>query len=557
MKVYEAIAEIVIREGVDAVFAVMGDGNMKWLAEFTKRSGRAVFFARHEASAVAMADGYARSTGKIAVCSVTCGPGLSLTATTMVASSRASAPLLLIVGDSPVQDKYYEQAFDQRRFVEACETMSESLRSPATLDDDLRDSFYLARTVGPTVFSAAFDVQEEEVDPGGRAYLPSTALIASEQEIRPDPSAVAEASKIIGRAARPIIIAGHGAIDAKGAVLRLADATGALLATSLRAKGLFDGHPRDIGVAGGFSVDTTRAYFGEADCVIAVGASLNHYTTDDGQLFASARVVHITPERLALIDGRRRTNGRPGGKRLADCYVQGAARPTLDAILTELASVDSSHGRPRESWVDPLRPDAPLPISGDSHLHPASVMAELNVVADQHSRFVVGMGHQWWFPIAYLRDRWDPDAFLTVSEFGAIGQGLPTAIGSAVGRRDRKHVVIEGDAGVLMAIQELDTAVRYGIDLVVLVMNDRGLGAEAIKLAAAGFDPTPARIDSPDLAAIARSLGGDGVTVRSLPALRDALVQFQAGGGVALIDVQISQRVVSAPYARAIAARES
>jgi acetolactate synthase-1/2/3 large subunit len=551
MKVYEAIADILEREQVEAVFAVMGDANMKWLSEFTRRTGREVYYARHEGSAVGMADGYARATGKLAVCTVTCGPGLSLIATTIVASSRARTPLLVIAGDAPRSDKYYEQAFDQRRFVESCETMSEDLRSASSLDEDLRDAFYLTRTVGPVVFNAPFDVQEEEAVGHSDDYAPSIDLIAPQQQIRPDPNAVTRAAEIIGQAERPIIIAGRGAIDAHAEVIRLADATGALLATSMKAKGLFDGDDRDLGLSGGFAIDEARALFAEADCIIGIGAGLNHYTIDYGNLFPKARVVHLIEDSLGLMNGRRRPNARPGGRRLADCYVQGAAVPTVKAIIDELrSSWEVDPAATKEPWAPPVGGRiVPELESDDPDLHPAAVMAELNEAAHPDSRFVIGLGHNWWFAFTYLHRRWHADAFQVTSEFGSIGQALTASIGSAIGRPDRKHVIIEGDGSILMAIQELDTASRYGVDLLVVVMNDRGLGAEALKLEALGFDASAARMETPDLVAMARSMGGDGAQVRTLDELRTATQQFQSEGGVRLLDVQISQRVMSGPYA--------
>ncbi|NUT56946.1 MAG: thiamine pyrophosphate-binding protein, partial [Thermoleophilia bacterium] len=253
MKVFEAIADIVELEEVGAVFAVMGDANMKWLSSYTARTGRLVYYARHEGAAVSMADGYARATGKLAVCSVTCGPGLSLLATPLVAASRNRTPLLVLAGDAPRGDKYYEQAFDQQRFVESSETMAEHLRSAASLDEDLRDAFFLARTVGPIVFSAAFDVQEEEAEAHSDPYMPSLALVAEPQEIRPDAEALARAAAIVRAAERPIIVAGRGAITAKAELLEVADLTGSLLATSMMAKGLFDGDARNLGLSGGFA----------------------------------------------------------------------------------------------------------------------------------------------------------------------------------------------------------------------------------------------------------------------------------------------------------------
>ena len=545
MKVYEAIADIVERERVDAVFGVMGDANMKWLTEYTERTGRTVYYARHEGAAVAMADGYARATGKLAVCTVTCGPGLTLLATALVASSRARVPMLVIAGDAPRADKYYEQAIDQRRFVESCETISEELRSAASIGEDLHDAFFLTRTVGPVVFNAPFDVQEDDAIGHGDDYIPTFTSIEPRQQFRPDSEVLARAIALIQNAERPIIIGGRGAIAAREKLIELADATGALVGTSMKAKGLFDGDPRDLGLVGGFAMSAVRERFAEADVVISVGASMNHYTTDHGGLFPQAKVVQILDEPVALMNGRRRPLSRPGGRKAADVYVYGAAQPTLEEIL---AALDSSE--PKQQWASKPAPlPAPETEDDDPDLHHGAVMCALNETAHADSRFVVGPGHYWWFPFTYLRDRWTADSYQVTAEFGAIGQVLTEAIGAAIGRPDRKVVAIEGDASVLMQIQELDTAARYGVDLLLIVMNDRGLGAEALKLEASGHDASAVRIPTPDFVAMVKSMGGDGAVITDLDDFQGKVRRFQDEGGVRLLDVHISQRVLSGQFA--------
>jgi thiamine pyrophosphate-dependent acetolactate synthase large subunit-like protein len=544
MKVYEAIAEIMERERVDAVFGVMGDANMKWLTEYTERTERTVYYTRHEGAAVAMADGYARATGKLAVCTVTCGPGLTLLATALIASSRARVPVLVIAGDAPRADKYYEQAIDQRRFVESCETMSEDLRSAASIDEDLRDAFFLTRTVGPVVFNAPFDVQEDDAI-GHDDYVPTCDFVEPRQQFRPDRKILARAIEAIQNAERPIIIGGRGAIAARERMIELADATGALLGTSMKAKGLFDGDPRDLGLVGGFAMSAVRERFADADVVISVGASMNHYTMDHGALFPQATVVQILDEPVAQMNGRRRPQSRPGGRKMADVYVYGSAQPTLEEIL---AALDTSE--PKQQWAPT---PAPLPVpeteDDDPDLHQGAVMYALNEAAHEDSRFVIGPGHYWWFPFTYLRDRWTADSYQVTAEFGAIGQVLTEAIGAAIGRPDRKVVAIEGDASVLMQIQELDTAVRYGVDMLLIVMNDRGLGAEALKLEASGHDASTVRIPTPDFVGLVKSMGGDGAVITDLDDFRGQVRRFQEEGGVRLLDVHVSQRVLSGQFA--------
>ncbi len=123
--------------------------------------------------------------------------------------------------------------------------------------------------------------------------------------MRPDPAAVAAAAALLASSKRPIVLAGRGAIGCASAVEHLADSLGALLSTTLQAKGLFDGNPFDIGLAGGYSSDVASALFGEADCVIAIGASLNGWTTKGRSLFPNAKLIVVDADPHVLGTGRR------------------------------------------------------------------------------------------------------------------------------------------------------------------------------------------------------------------------------------------------------------
>jgi thiamine pyrophosphate-dependent acetolactate synthase large subunit-like protein len=544
MTVYELIADAVAEEGTEVVFAVMGDGNMKWLLSLEQRHAVRVVYCRHESTAVGMADAYARVTGKPGVCTVTCGPGMSLIATSLIIASRNRSPLIVIAGDIPRGDYYYQQRFDQQGFVELSEATSVDLRDPSTAAEDLLTSFTQARLGQPVVLNAAFDVQEQPLPDGGAAYRSSAELVVPVQAIRPDPGVVAEAAAILEAAERPAILGGRGAFAARGEIEALADQTGAVLVTTLKAKGLFEGHPRHLGVAGGLTSGRTRAMLREADCVLAIGASLNQYTTDAGALAPGARFIQVSLERQELMDGRRMPVNLPGGKRRADCYVQGDALCTVEA-LRELLPPASEPG-----WDELLdaydAPDMSQPEVEvePGTIHPRDAMRTLSEAADPRTRFVVGLGHFWWFPIVFLEGR-DASSYLFVPEMGAIGQTFAAALGAAVGDAPRPVVLIEGDASLMMSIQELDTAVRHGIDLVVVIMNDSGLGAEFHKLEADGTDASAARIQAPEFARVAEALGARGARVESLEQLADAVREAQAAGGPAVIDARISDAVIN------------
>jgi acetolactate synthase I/II/III large subunit len=546
MKVYELLADAVAREGVDVVFAVMGDGNMKFLADLESRHQTRIVYCRHEGSAIGMADGYARATGRPGVCSVTCGPGLTLLATSLVIASRGHSRVLVVAGDSPRGDVLYQQSIDQRRFVEACEAVAIELRSPETAAEDMQTSFTLVRGGRTTVFSAAFDVQDLQVPEGRSGYRPRSEIdVNGPLPLGPAPEQIEAAASMLRAARQPVIVGGRGALHARAELEQLADRTGAYLATSMLAKGLFEGHPRHVGVSGGLCTRQARAILTQADVVIGVGTSLSQYTTDKGRVFPDAAVIQIGLDPDELIHGRRMPGGLPAGPRRADCYVQADALLATRALLAAVPETWSESGFVSGSVAQiGAAPDLPVP---PGTMHPREAMTRLSAAALASTLFVVGLGHFWWFPVTYLTGR-DASAYQFTPEFGSIGMGFTSALGASVGATPRPVVLVDGDSSFMMSIQEIETAVRYGIDLVIVIMNDGGPGAEFHKLEAWGWDSSSAHMPSPDFARVAEAFGAHGVRVESGEELAGAVQKLQAAGGVGVIDARIAPNIVSDVY---------
>jgi thiamine pyrophosphate-dependent acetolactate synthase large subunit-like protein len=179
-------------------------------------------------------------------------------------------------------------------------------------------------------------------------------------------------------------------------------------------------------------------------------------------------------------------------------------------------------------------------------LHPLDVMRELDRAMPAGASLVIGVGHFWWFPAVTLT-RPDPSATFYTYDFGTIGQAMPTAIGVAVAT-GRPVVVVDGDGSFLMNIQELETVARERIPLTVVVLNDGAYGAEVHRLGARGGDPDLARFGRPDLAAVARAFGLGGARLAAPGDLGRAIAT--AGGTSLVIDVPMSDTVVSEPYQR-------
>ena len=547
MKVYEALADAFAAEGTRAVFGLLGDGNMYWLLALSERHpGIRRFEVRHEGPGCSMADGWARVTGRPGVCTVTNGPGVTQLATALVVAARARTPLVVFAGDTPPGNDTYVQRFDERLFANGTETGFVRLDAPERAHYAVRTAFHLARTESrPVILSAPEDIQAMNWEPPS-AYVSRRSRLEVEQRLAPDPRALAQAAAMIGASRKPVIIAGRGAVaaDADEAILSVARRIGALVAATYLAKGRLAGKDDFYaGLSGHFASRAAIDCYREADLVIAVGASMNSYTLGDRTSFAGAKVVQIDRAPSVVMGNGSR----------ADCYVQGDARTTLEQLDGLLAK----EPRNTQGFRTPeVRAALARPIDdlrGYIELEPGTVdpRAASRLIDERllpEAGVAVGNGHLTSFPAMLITRPRVP--FLTTSQFGCIGQGLPTAIGATVAT-GKPIVLIDGDACAMMHLQELDTVVRYRLPVMIVVFNDEALGVEYHNLRARGIDPAISLVPTPDLAAIAAGFGCRGYKATTLEALGAAVDEFSANPGPMLVDLRISRSVSSAVRRRA------
>jgi acetolactate synthase I/II/III large subunit len=539
MKVYEAMARAFADEGTEHLFSLMGDANMYWMSSLLSSGEVDNVHARHENAAVAMADGYARSTGKVGVATVTSGPGLAHAMTAIVGAARYRTPLVLFAGDTMRGDTQALQYIDHQAFASLCGVHCELVLSPEQSLDAVRRAFHRARTMRETVIlSVPMDIQDRDY-PQDYAYAPAAKGRSAAEAFVPDEDSVDEALGLLASARRPVIIVGVGALqgDALDAVERLGERVGALFATTLLAKGALDTSPWAIGISGTFSTPQAEKVLGEADLVVGIGASLNRFTRQEGYLFPQARTIQISHQREA----------ETGGGGAVTAFLCGDARRTTELLERRLAEEEiSSPGWrsrfTREPW-DPMSVvEAGRVPEGEDALDPREAVAALEEHIPAGAIVVSGAGHFWSFVNKGLSGK-DGRTFLYCLGFGSIGQALPVAVGAAVGNPDRPVVVVDGDSSILMYIAELDTAVRRQVNLLAFVLDDDAMGAELHKLRLRQVPDEAAMVATPGLDVVARGLGGEGAVVRDSEALHGALSAW-AGTGVHLVDAKVSTSVV-------------
>jgi thiamine pyrophosphate-dependent acetolactate synthase large subunit-like protein len=533
MSVVDVVARSVLDAGGDVAFGVVGSGNFTVTAALVEQGGRFVA-ARHEGGAACMADAYARVSGRLGVCSVHQGPGLTNAMTGIAEAAKSRTPLIVLAGDTPAAAVRSNFRIDQAAMVEAVGATAERVYGAATALQDVRRALRRAvverRTV---VLMLPLDVQAGACEwTDGRFTRPG--------DITPAPESVAALADLLQGAERAVLLAGRGAVlaGAGAALERLGDRTGALLATSAMGHGLFAGNPWNLGISGGFATPLAAELLPQADAIVAFGAQLTRWTTRQGELIGSgARVAQVDVELEPL-----------GANAPADVAVLGDARATAEAVLAEL----ERRGHRASGWRDEaLRAaiagrrwrDEPFDdASGHEHVDPRALTIALDELLPAERTVVVDSGHFMGFPPMYLRVP-DPAGFVFTQAFQSIGLGLANAIGAAIARPDRVTVAALGDGGALMSMQELETAVRLRLPLLVVVYNDAAYGAEVHHFGPDGHDLGIVRFPDTDIAALARGAGAEAITARAASELAPVARWLERRERPLLVDAKVNPEV--------------
>lgn len=550
-KIYEALAEAFVAEGVDTQFALMGDGNMHWSTAMAALPGIQTIHVRHEHCTVAAATAYTAATGKIATASVTCGPGLTQLMTALPAAVRARLPMVVFAGEAPIGAKFYNQHIDQAPLVTGTGAHYIAAHSVPRMMDYVREAFHVAKYERrPVVLGIPYDLQKVE-HTSNEPYQTSAMYYPKSGRAYPDPAMVADVVERLAKAKRPIIIGGRGVAyaGAREAVMKLADRSGALLANTLPMRGLFHDHEFNVGIPGSYFTALGKEMFESADVVVAVGCSLSYYV-GGGHYFTKACTIQLDDAPRGLRDGQK----------AADIYLKcdalvgvealsagldkklGAGKPTSAAIRSkELAHRIATE--PADAMPFEIEPGL---------LDPRDAISALDAAIPKDWDIVGGTGHQAFW-LAQMRGR-PADRFTTIREFGAVGNGLSYAMGVAAARRqgrDGKLVLIEGDGGFLFHIQELETIKRHGLRMLICVMNDAGYGSEFHKLRADNVDDSQAIFGRPKFEEIAKGFGLRGHEIREgdLAKIPKLFADFCAQGESEIWNIQISDKV-TAPIIR-------
>lgn len=535
MTVGEFVGRALARLGVGHAFGVVGSGNFA-MSNALRAEGVPFVAARHEGGAATMADAYARVSGDVAVLSVHQGCGLTNATTGIGEAAKSRTPLIVLAAEASPSDVRSNFRMDQPALAESVGAVAERVHSAASAAADVVRAFRAARERRTVVLNVPLDVQAQRVPadllngvrPPERAAHP----VPSEAEL-------VEVAGLLRVAERPVIIAGRGARGAREEILALARTAGALVATSAVAKGLFQGEPFDLGISGGFSTPLAAELIQDADLVLALGCSLTDWTTRRGGLLAKdATLIQVDDTPQAL-----------GAHRKVHREVLGDVEATAVALTRRLAQVQSEREGYRTEEVraalDERGTWARTPVEEfveDGRVDPRLLTGALDAVLPDERVVCVDSGNFMGYPSQYLSVP-DERGFCFTQAFQSIGLGLGTAIGAALASPGRLPVLGTGDGGFLMGVSELETAVRLGLPLLVVIYDDAAYGAEVHHFGPAdpSADLGAVRFPDADLAAIARGFGARGEVVRKVDDLAAVAAWLEEGPtGPLVLDVKIA-----------------
>lgn len=533
MKVHAAIAKALKDHGVETIFGLLGDGNMFTVADFIQDEKGTFVGAVTEGGALVMADAYARVSGNIGVASVTHGPGAASTVNAMIESVRAHTPVVLITADTPAARPGHPQSIDLHALFQATGADYHRVAlAEQAVDDIAMVLSRVAATRRPAVIDIPIDLQNHEVDYQASRFIREPAGGAGQH-----PEDLDEALGMLAGANRPLILAGRGAVLAgAGPALReLSDLLGAPLATTASGKDLFRGHAYDLGIMGNYAASWASEVMAKADCVAVFGAGLNSYTTANGDLL-QGRVIHVDAEAESL--------GRHVAVDLAICA---DAKATAISMVEQLKAAELTPKPFRVNQLgdgvldrDPTTDFKDRSTESAIDVRTATILLEEILPAEK--MIVTDGGRFLVAPFRYSHVN-DARNFIQPGAWASIGLGVPATIGAAVARPDLLAVGISGDGGGMMGLIEFSTAVRHGIPLLMVILNDNAYGAEYPKLHRAGYDSKLSYVEWPEFSDVAEALGGDGVTVRTPAELRAIAPRIHHLARPLLVDIKIDPTV--------------
>jgi len=513
------------KEGVEYIFAIPGEENLD-LLESLRSSSIKLVLTRHEQGAAFMAATYGRLTGKAGVCMATLGPGATNFATPAAYAHLGAFPLVMITGQKPIKKSKQGQfqIIDVVNLFDPICKMSRQIVHGNTIPSLVREAFRIAEEERPgaVLLELPEDIAAEPTTAQPFEKHPRHYAVASN-------SVIEEAARMIHAARQPLVLVGAGANRkmARAALCDFIHTTGIPFFVTQMGKGVVDERSDlFLGTAALSSGDYLHCAIDRADLVINVG----HDVVEKPPFFmeeGGKQVIHVN-YKSAAVDQVYFPQLEVVGDLAASISRLKQAVGRIDADITYFQRVKAEVDRHTSDGAD----DPRFPII------PQRLVADIRGVMGEHDIIALDNGmYKIWFARNYKA--YQPNTVLLDNALATMGAGLPSAMLAALICPDRRVMAICGDGGFMMNSQEIETAVRLGLNLVVSVLNDSAYGMIRWKQAQAGFADWGLEFGNPDFVKYAESYGAHGHRVESTDALLPTLDAAFRQGGVHLVDIPV------------------
>jgi acetolactate synthase-1/2/3 large subunit len=543
MRAIDATLACLKRAGVNAIFGIPGGPVIPLFDALHDDPDIRTYLVRHEQGAGHMAEGYAKATGRVGVCTATSGPGATNLVTPIADAYMDSVPLLALTGQVGAA-RVGTDAFQEADIVGITLPIvkhSYLIKEASELPDALTEALHLAQSgrPGPVLVDVCVDQWAKEVGelPEGVPHMPGYQPPTGAGH----PRQLAAAARALAGAQRPVIYAGGGVITGEAAaqLTRLAETTGIPVTTTLMGLGGFPGsHPLFIGMPGMHGIAASTYAFQASDAILAVGVRFDErvLSTVMSEWAPNAKIIHIDVDPAEISKNRA-----------AHIGIAGQAAPALEALRAAYLELEERHDPARRAaWVEQIdawKRQHPYQMDeGTEEIQPQEVIKALHRLTRGTAIICTDVGqHQMWAAQHYTFER--PRRWITSGGLGTMGFGLPAAIGAQVAFPDELVIDIAGDGSFEMTLQELSTVQTYGLPIKVVIMNNGYLGMVRQwqelfwqgRYAGTSFAPF-----QPSFADVAGAYGIPGTTVTRREDLEDTLAEALAAEGPALVDVRVA-----------------
>ncbi len=524
MKAAELFIRCLENEGVEYIFGIPGEENLDVMDALHDSRIRFIT-TRHEQGAAFMADVYGRLNGRAGVCLSTLGPGATNLLTAVADANLDHAPLVAIAGQAGTDRLHKEshQVLDLQNIFLPVTKYSSQILTPHIIPEVVRKAFKLAQTEKT---GACFIEFPENI----AAMSVSDRPLPVQQPTLPEPAAasVRRAAELITRARQPLVLAGNGVNRARAwaALSDFARRLNIPVTNTFMAKGVIPfRHPMALGTAGLQSKDYVSCGFESADVIICVGYDLVEYHPHLWHPSRDRCIIHIDA-----------TPAEVDASYAIETGVVGDIRHSLERIAEQARPHQGHLMRPlREALIQEMnrhRDDRGMPVK------PQKIIWDLRTAMDLKDIVVCDVGaHKLWMARMFRCEY--PNTCLISNGFASMGIAVPGAIAAKLVHPDRAVVAVTGDAGFMMNSQEIETAMRLGLALVILIWNDNGYGLIEWKQLRAFGRASHVDFTNPDFVTYARAFGAKGYRIEEASQLLPVLKTALADNTVSIIDCPV------------------